>query len=506
MAVIKSGDSTDQLKVDAASKAARVTLYDSAVVEIDRSLPIPITVNPITVVDNDLIGSFDVSSYKFISLQLSGNWVGTVRFQGSNDNGTFFDVVVQNTGEVLEPYVVSTDVNGGFKIPILFKYLRVRVTAFTSGIVEGTAFGHKEDANTGQISSVGSVVLGDETTKAIGTVRTADGEGNLLSTINPGIGHNGLVVIPAGQIYHFSTENSTTTQLGPGDTFIGGIDEIINQQSFSILSFSDQEGILTIEQFTDSLGLKLNQTLTFTTLAGIGFSRGGVLNGNYVRVSFQNTSSSTTVQLQVDTAYGTIPSSTQMNNSPTALMEINGTLISTGGGVRNEGTQRVSIATDDLVPISLATLPSGSNAIGSVEVSNFPAASPLSSATSSIAIGAGAAPLIPLFIIGKAGAVNVNSVSIRNVPAILRTVVFTNYTATARHFKLYDTDQVPVAGNGVPVIVCSLPAGGTLVYPLPLEGFAFSNGIGATMTLKPDNNDVTPTATEPDFSVSIITT
>jgi len=49
-------------------------------------------------------------------------------------------------------------------------------------------------------------------------------------------------------------------------------------------------------------------------------------------------------------------------------------------------------------------------------------------------------------------------------------------------------------------------ADGTLVYPLPLEGFAFSLGISATMTLGADNNDATSTATAPDFSVSIIST
>jgi hypothetical protein len=45
---------------------------------------------------------------------------------------------------------------------------------------------------------------------------------------------------------------------------------------------------------------------------------------------------------------------------------------------------------------------------------------------------------------------------------------------------------------------------GTLSFPLPIEGFPFSIGIGHTMTLGAANNDVTPTATAPDFSVSLI--
>jgi hypothetical protein len=49
-----------------------------------------------------------------------------------------------------------------------------------------------------------------------------------------------------------------------------------------------------------------------------------------------------------------------------------------------------------------------------------------------------------------------------------------------------------------------MAAAGTLSFPLPVEGFPFTNGIGYTMTLGAANNDVTPTATAPDFSVSLI--
>lgn len=302
---IKSGSGSDLQTIDAVSKAARVTLYNSLGDEVVPSQPVTIAVSNVVVANNDLIASIDASGYKFISVQLTGTWAGSVQFQGSNDNGTFVPIVVQKTGVILDPYTLTVTANGVIKVPVLFKFLRVRVTAYTSGTVEGFAFGFKESNDTGQISATGTITV--------------------------------------------------------------AADQTIN-------------------------------------------------------------------------------------------------------------------------------------------VGNFPAASPISAATSSIAIGAGAAPLIPLFILGAAGAVNVNSISIRSVPAILRTVVFTNYAATARHFKIYNTASVPVAGAGTPIIVCSLPAGGTLVYPLPLEGFAFTNGIGATMTLGAANNDVTPTATAPDFSVSLIST
>lgn len=293
---IKSGASSDLGTIDPISKALRVTQYDTDGSVVDTKIPIPLTINPVTTVNNDIFASTDVSEYKYISLQLTGTWVGTVKFQGSNNNGTFEDIVVQNTGVVLEPYVISLTGNAGVKIPVLFKYLRIRVTSYTSGSVTGTAFGYKEDANTGQISTVG--------------------------TVN----------VNAGQV------------------------------------------------------------------------------------------------------------------------------------------------------IGLAA---GTASIGSVSIT-------------------GSSTLLSKIVVGAAGTIDVNSGSVKASPGTLRSIAFTNYTAGGRHFKMYNTASTPSAGVGTPVLVCSLPAGGTMSFPLPVEGLAFSNGIGYTMTCGAANSDVTPTATVADFSVSLI--
>jgi len=329
---IKSGASSDLGTIDPVSKALRVTQYNPDGSILDTKIPVLLTINPVTTVNNDIFASTDVSAYKYISLQLTGTWVGTVSFQGSNNNGTFEDIVVQNTGVVLNPYVLSMISNGGVKIPVLFKYLRIRVTSYTSGSVTGTAFGYKEDANTGQISSVGTVNIGAAQT---------------LSTV-------------------------------------------------------------------------------------------------------------------------------------TNLAQLGGQNVAMGGGVVSAGTQRVTVATDTPVVLGASAA-----LIGKVNI-------------------APGATLITKFILGAGGAVDANSGSISAVPATLRAITFTSYAATARHFKLYNTANVPVAGTGTPSIVCSMAAGGTLVYPLPIEGFPFTNGIGYTMTLGAANTDTTPTATAPDFSVSLI--
>lgn len=64
-------------------------------------------------------------------------------------------------------------------------------------------------------------------------------------------------------------------------------------------------------------------------------------------------------------------STTPPANASTNISQLNGTTIATGTGVRSAGTQRVTVATDDLVPVSLATLPAlvaGAARIGKVQL------------------------------------------------------------------------------------------------------------------------------------------
>ena len=142
-----------------------------------------------------------------------------------------------------------------------------------------------------------------------------------------------LMVGQAATNFVFSTVNSTTSQLAASATFTGTIESVVNQQSYSILLTSDQPGTLTLNQLIDAGGTRLAQTTAFAITAGTPFARSGVMNGNYAQVTFQNTGASTTTTLRIDTAYGTIPSATALNNAPSAINEINGTAISLGSKV-----------------------------------------------------------------------------------------------------------------------------------------------------------------------------
>lgn len=88
----------------------------------------------------DLFPATDVSAYRSFSLQIMGTWVGTLTIQASDDNGTWV-----NTGTAVKDSTQTfltagnTTSNGLISGPITHRYLRVRMTAYTSGTANGVA-------------------------------------------------------------------------------------------------------------------------------------------------------------------------------------------------------------------------------------------------------------------------------------------------------------------------------------------------------------------------------
>lgn len=88
----------------------------------------------------NLVPPTDVSIYRSFSLQVGGTFVGTLTFQGSNDNVNFFNTSVVTTDTTSSPAPETTTVSGAVLAsgPIMFRYLRVRMTSYTSGTATGT--------------------------------------------------------------------------------------------------------------------------------------------------------------------------------------------------------------------------------------------------------------------------------------------------------------------------------------------------------------------------------
>src|SRR6267143_1654293 len=81
----------------------------------------------------DLFPSTDVSGYQTASIQISGTWVGTITFQGCDDNSNFLPILATDASDAIEAPETTTTSNGLFYIPLTFRYLRIRMTAYTSG-------------------------------------------------------------------------------------------------------------------------------------------------------------------------------------------------------------------------------------------------------------------------------------------------------------------------------------------------------------------------------------
>jgi len=76
MAIIKSGDSSDQLKVDATSKAARITLYNSNGIEIG-TLANPLQVIPLESSET-VYGEYTASSFRTMGLTTNPHNIFTI--------------------------------------------------------------------------------------------------------------------------------------------------------------------------------------------------------------------------------------------------------------------------------------------------------------------------------------------------------------------------------------------------------------------------------------------
>lgn len=499
---IKSGNSSDLQTIDAISKAARVTLYNSDGIEGTREIPVEITVAPVTALNDDIISSIDVSEYAFISLQLDGVWDGTVTFQGSNTNGTFHDIISKNASDDVAPLTATSTINSLFKIPTIYKYFRVKVTAYNSGTVTGAAWGYKEDIEMTSVGQIGIVTLSSETTKVIGTVNVSaesNSKQGVITAADTAViapSHDGVLLSGTSSVdsYVFiesaSSESTWTVEL---TGVLGGSSFYFEGSSGSTNGIDGNWISLNANQ-TGLAGNVLHHQATTEgkfsgNIAGIKYFRvravGGVGINAAVDVRLAAGSRSVFLNESIpagDNAIGTI----EVTNLP-ASQTVDGT-------------------------ISVSNLPVSQTVDGSVSVSNFPASGATPAGTNnigSVSIVAGAAPLTTDFyssVAANGPDVNNNSRMLRVGACILRAAVMTNYAATSRIVKIYDTGVTPVAGAGTPVLVLSLPAAGTLAYPLPAEGFEFKNGIGMTMVQKAPNNDTTGTATFPDISLTSIFT
>lgn len=90
-------------------------------------------------VNEDCVQSLDCYGFASVNVQITGTWVGTLTFQGSNNGTDWVSVAAQNVGNTTSAASATTTANGIFFIPVCFRFFRVRMTARTSGTAVATA-------------------------------------------------------------------------------------------------------------------------------------------------------------------------------------------------------------------------------------------------------------------------------------------------------------------------------------------------------------------------------
>lgn len=86
----------------------------------------------------DLVPSTDVSAHKFGSIQVAGTFSGSLTIQGSNDNSTFSTVQNTSLNSTTNAVANTITTTGLYSFPIAYRFLRIRMTAYTSGTATGT--------------------------------------------------------------------------------------------------------------------------------------------------------------------------------------------------------------------------------------------------------------------------------------------------------------------------------------------------------------------------------
>jgi hypothetical protein len=193
------------------------------------------------------------------------------------------------------------------------------------------------------------------------TLRNAAGTG--IASLALATTLEGILTSAGATDFFFSTANASAAQLAASATFTGTVESIVSAQAWSIILTSDQPGTLTLVEYIDAGGTRPTTTKTVNIVANVPFSRCYTANGNYFKLTFQNTGASATTTLNINTAFGVLPAVTALGNAPVALNEINGAAFSLGqttSGASLPVTVASDIAsgtitTQNLVPAGAAT-------------------------------------------------------------------------------------------------------------------------------------------------------
>jgi hypothetical protein len=254
-----------------------------AIVNVDPVTGLPIndaieiTVTAVGVTNGDLF-SVDTSVYNYISLQLTGTWAGTVTFQGSNNNTDWVSIGSINM-TAPGAYVSTSTTTGAFVIPVATKYVRARVTTYTSGSVTGAAIGGNIPPiivpNTVAISS-GAVTVSSGTITTVSTVTSATlaASANLVGDVAVGVRANATNAGTIAKILSAASTNATLVKATAGRVYGWSLSNTTAAYKFVKLFNKATAPVPGTDVPVFTIGIPANSSVSISHPAGMAFATG----------------------------------------------------------------------------------------------------------------------------------------------------------------------------------------------------------------------------------------
>jgi hypothetical protein len=112
-------------------------VYDSSAGEPNYDVYKEVSSSTVSALNNDLIPSTDVSSFRWLSLHFVTSFTGTITFQMSNDNSNWVNCPLLRIDAGAYTTTAGSSSNLIYAGPITYRYFRIRATAYTSGSPAG---------------------------------------------------------------------------------------------------------------------------------------------------------------------------------------------------------------------------------------------------------------------------------------------------------------------------------------------------------------------------------
>lgn len=183
----------------------------------------------------DGIAATDVGLYANLSVQITGTFVGTLSFQGSNDLVAYVSVNALSVSDGVSIVTQATTTTGIFLVPVKFRYFRLRMTAYTSGTAactmqETAAASNDLGHRSVDISNVSLAVTGPLTDTQL---RASAVPVTLTSTTITGTVTVREAGISAATLSNVSASASSVTLLSSNASRVGGM--IVNDSASATL-------------------------------------------------------------------------------------------------------------------------------------------------------------------------------------------------------------------------------------------------------------------------------